>query len=89
MGRAYIELLKDRDILQFQLQAYAASGDPEVKATVSRRYQELFELVQKLAGVGPDRAREFLATGMLCNLAVTLDLYDLLPDKLRAATDPS
>jgi hypothetical protein len=22
---------------------------------------------------------------MLCNLAVTLDLYDLLPDKLRAA----
>jgi AcrR family transcriptional regulator len=85
MGLAYGELLMDRDILQFQLQAYAAAGDPEVKAVVSKRYQELYELVQKLGGVGPKQAREFMATGMLCNLAVTLDLYDLLPDKLRAA----
>jgi AcrR family transcriptional regulator len=89
MGLAYGELLMDRDTLQFQLQAYAAAGDPEVKAVVSKRYQELYELVQKLGGVGPKQAREFMETGMLCNLAVTLDLYDLLPDKLRAAIDPS
>lgn len=89
MGLAYAELLEDRDVLQFQLQAYAAAGDPEVKAVVSRRYQELFELVQKLGGVGPGRARDFMATGMLCNLAVTLDLYDLLPDKLREAVNLS
>ncbi len=89
MGLAYAELLEDRDVLQFQLQAYAAAGDPEVKAVVSKRYQELFELVQKLGGVGPKRARDFMATGMLCNLAVTLDLYDLLPDKLREAINLS
>jgi AcrR family transcriptional regulator len=89
MGLAYAELLKDRDILQFQLQAYASAGDSEVKATVSRRYQELFELVQELAEVGPEEARGFMATGMLCNLAVTLDLDELLPDRLRAALESS
>lgn len=84
MGSAYTELLKDREILQFQLQAYAASGDDEVRVVVARRYRELFELVQELGGVPDDHARAFLATGMLCNLAVTLDLAELVPDKLRA-----
>lgn len=83
MGHAYTVLLADRDILQFQLQAYAASGDPEVKAVVARRYAELFDLVQELAGVAPDHARAFMATGMLCNLAVMLDLEVLLPDKFK------
>ena len=85
MGLSYAELLGDRDILQFQLQAYAASGDPEVQETVSRRYQGLFELVQELGDVGSEEARSFMATGMLCNLAVMLDLDELLPDGLRAA----
>jgi AcrR family transcriptional regulator len=83
MGHAYAELLADRDTLQFQLQCYAASGDDEVRETVARRYHALFELVQELGGVDEESARAFLATGMLCNLAVTLDLDDLLPPKLR------
>jgi AcrR family transcriptional regulator len=87
MGAAYTGLLKDRDTLQFQLQAYAASGDDEVREVVARRYRELFELVQELAGVAPDDARAFMATGMLCNLAVTLDLPELVPEKLRPTLD--
>ena len=83
MGAAYTELLHDRDTLQFQLQAYAASGDEEVREVVARRYHELFELVQELGGVPADHARVFMATGMLCNLAVTLDLVELVPERLR------
>lgn len=83
MGHAYTELLADRDTLQFQLQCYAASGDDEVRATVARRYHALFELVQELAGVDEEQARTFMATGMLCNVAVTLNLDDLVPLKLR------
>src|SRR3954471_16547428 len=30
MGRAYTELLADRDILLFQMQSYAACSDPEI-----------------------------------------------------------
>jgi AcrR family transcriptional regulator len=83
MGAAYADLLADRDTLQFQLQSYAASGDDEVREVVARRYHELFELVQELGGVPPDQARAFMATGMLCNLAVTLDLAELVPEKFR------
>jgi AcrR family transcriptional regulator len=87
MGLAYARLLADRDTLRFQLQAFAAAGDDEVKALVAGRFHQLFELVQELAGVDPDQARGFIATGMLCNLAVTLDLDDLLPDALKKAMD--
>jgi AcrR family transcriptional regulator len=87
MGHAYARLLEDRDTLQFQLQAFAAAGDPDVRAVVSRRYRELFELVCDLGGVGAEDARDFMATGMLCNLAVTLDLGELVPDKLRHVID--
>lgn len=83
MGTAYADLLEDRDTLLFQLQAYAASGDDEVREVVSRRYHELYELVQELSGVDDDQTRAFLATGMLCNLAVTLNLTELVPEKFR------
>jgi AcrR family transcriptional regulator len=83
MGLAYADLLEDRDTLQFQLQAYAASGDEEVREVVSRRYHELFELVRELSGADEEKARAFMATGMLCNVAVTLELTELVPEKFR------
>ena len=60
-----------------------ASGDDEVREVVSRRYHELYELVQELAGVDDDQTRAFLATGLLCNLAVTPNLTELVPEKFR------
>ena len=84
MGAGYVRLLADREMLQTQLRAYAeATGDDELRALVARRYHELFESVQELGGVPADHARAFLATGMLCNLGVLLDLPELVPDKLR------
>src|SRR5262245_9632630 len=85
MGRAYGALLRERATLQFQLQAYASSGDPEVGAVVVRRCRELFELVQELGRVGPDEARAFLQTGTLLNVVVTLDLDELVQDDLLDA----
>ena len=32
MGLAYCDLLRDRELLLCQLQAYAACGDPEIRA---------------------------------------------------------
>src|SRR3954449_12393283 len=34
MGHAYVDLLRDRTMLLFQMQSYAACGDPEVQAQV-------------------------------------------------------
>lgn len=79
MASAYDELLQDRTVLQFQLQCYASAGDPEVRAVVGRRMAELFELFQEVGGMSVEEARTFLATGMLCNLSVMLELPQLLP----------
>lgn len=82
MARAYDELLQDRTVLQFQLQCYASAGDPEVREVVARRMAGLFDLFQEVGGMSVDEARTFLATGMLCNLSVMLELPQLLPKDL-------
>src|SRR5215210_8960109 len=41
MGKAYVEMLRDRTMLLFQMQSYAACGDPEIQAQVRDRYGAL------------------------------------------------
>jgi AcrR family transcriptional regulator len=74
MGHAYVDLLADRDMLQLQLQTYAACADPEVREVSSRGYAELWALVARLSGAPEEEVRAFFATGMLLNLAAALDL---------------
>src|SRR5215218_4036017 len=57
MGQAYVGLLEDRALLRLQLQAYAASGDDDVRAVVHRRYGRLYALVRELSGAGPEDLR--------------------------------
>ena len=80
MGKAYVDLLADRNRLQVQLQAYAACNDPDVRDTVRRRYGELFDAVQSLSGAEPAALRVFFATGMLLNVAVAMDLEAIAPE---------
>ncbi len=74
MGKAYIDLLADREMLLVQLHAYAACADPDVEALVRRGYGEIYELVQRTSGAGPDETRRFFATGMLLNVIAALNL---------------
>ncbi|HEX2104388.1 MAG TPA: TetR family transcriptional regulator [Solirubrobacteraceae bacterium] len=74
MGQAYVGLLEDRELLRLQLQAYAASGDDEVRTVVRRRYARLYELVRELSGAGGDALRRFFGDGMLLNVAAAVDL---------------
>ena len=79
MKLSYVGVLQDRALLLVQLQAYAASGDDEVRELVRRRYAELYELVRDLSeGATPDDLAQFFAAGMLLNVAAALDLPDLL-----------
>jgi len=77
MGWSYMELLQDRELLLAQMQTYAACGDEEIRATVRRRYGELYRTVEELSGAGADEVRSFFATGMLLNVACALDLPEL------------
>jgi AcrR family transcriptional regulator len=74
MGKAYVDLLADREMLLLQLQGYAAGDDPEVRATASDGYAELWQLVARLSGAPEDEVRAFFATGMLLNMAAAMDL---------------
>ena len=72
MGKAYVEMLQDRDLLLFQLQTYAAADDPEVRAKARARYQRLREVVAELRGDSRDDTLEFIGQGMLLNVAAAL-----------------
>jgi AcrR family transcriptional regulator len=74
MGKAYIDLLADREMLLVQLHAYAACADPDVEAVVRRGYGEIYELVQRVSGADADEIRHFFATGMLLNVIAAMNL---------------
>lgn len=74
MGRAYVAMLADRELLLFQLQTYAACADPDVRALARRQYEALRDEAARLAGVPQDEVLAFFGQGMLLNVAAALEL---------------
>ena len=75
IGEAYVERLgTDPTYLNSQMQAYAASDDPEIREVVRAGYGELVEYVERVSGLPPDRVSHFFAKGMLLNVMASLDL---------------
>jgi len=74
MGHAYIELLADRDEIRFQMQAHAAAGDPELAEPVRKEFIGLWADVRRISGASDDQIVEFMAKGMLLNVAASLEL---------------
>jgi AcrR family transcriptional regulator len=84
MGDAYARELADRERLLFQLQGYAASGDPEIRELVGRRYGELWREVAELSGAGPQAVKAFFAVGMLLTVAAAIGVPELAEDNAWA-----
>jgi AcrR family transcriptional regulator len=74
MGRAYEQLLADREMLLLQMQMYAACSDPEIRDMTRAGFAGLFRYVEQVSGAGTSEIRDFFATGMLMNVAATMDL---------------
>jgi AcrR family transcriptional regulator len=85
MGGAYVELLADRHRLLFQMQAYAAAGDPAIREAVRERYGELVEEVTRLTGAAPEDVWRFFANGMLLNVIASLGLEEIAGQEEWAA----
>jgi AcrR family transcriptional regulator len=81
MGEAYKRELSDRERLLFQLQSYAACGDPEIREVVLRRYGELWQEVARLSGEGPQAVKAFFAIGMLLTVGAAIGVLELAPDE--------
>jgi len=95
MGTAYMELLGDRTFLQVQMQAYAACSDPDVRAATRAGFSRQWDEAAVLTGLPDAAIHEFIAMGMLVNVAaamgVRLDCPDDLSRRLlgeKAGDDP-
>ena len=74
MGHAYADLLSERQILLFQMQAYAACSDDDVRRSVARRWAALVRLVTELSGASRDEVTLYFARGMLINVVASMGM---------------
>jgi AcrR family transcriptional regulator len=74
MADAYMELLKDRTRLRGQMQAYAASDDPDIRKVVRDGYGDLVSYVERVAGLPAEQISQFFAMGMLLNVIASMNL---------------
>ena len=76
MGKAYRQLVADRDRLMLMLQCFANCDDEDVRETVREVWQELVALVERVSGAPPERVSAFFARGMLINVLDAMELFD-------------
>jgi AcrR family transcriptional regulator len=87
MAFAYIDLLADREEIRFQMQAHAAAGDPELGESIRRDFTGLWQDVRRMSGASDEEVTNFMAKGMLLNVAATLELpEDFLPPLAKERT---
>ena len=76
MGEAYEQLLVDRTRLRGQMQAYAASDDPEIREVVRNGFGDIVAYVERVSGLPEEEITHFFAIGMLMNVMASMDLYE-------------
>lgn len=77
MGRGYVTLLANRELMLLQLQGFAACDDPEIQAVMRQHNAQLFALIADMPGIDVEQARMFFAQGMLLTVAAAMNLFAL------------
>jgi AcrR family transcriptional regulator len=80
LGHAYIALIEDRSRLLFQLHAYAACGDEDIRTHVRERYTAICSWLREVSGRSEDDIRVFMSTGLLLAVGAAIDAPDLAGD---------
>jgi AcrR family transcriptional regulator len=77
IGQAYMEQLEGNRVwLRAQMQAYAASDDPDIRAVVRAGYGDLIAYVRRVSGADWPEIWQFFATGMLLNVLAAMQVND-------------
>ena len=69
-------MLRDRDKLRLQIQAYAACGDPDIRAVVREEWTSLYDAVARVSGADELALHAWFAEGMLLNVAAAIGGLD-------------
>jgi AcrR family transcriptional regulator len=85
MGHAYVQLLARRELVLFQMQAYAACSEEDVRRKVKQRWERMMKLTAELSGATPDELTLFFARGMLMNVVASIGLVPEKPSADRWA----
>jgi len=67
----------DDTYLRGQMQAYAACGDPDIRAVVRDGYGDLVAYAERVSGLAPEEISAFFARGMLMNVIASMYLDNL------------
>lgn len=76
MGLTYMDLLRDREKLRLQLQAYAACDDPAIRVVVRDEWTRLHDAVAQASGADERAIHAWFAEGMLLNVAAAIGDLD-------------
>jgi AcrR family transcriptional regulator len=77
IGAAYREQLESNRVwLRAQMQAYAASEDPDIRAIVRAGYGDLIAYVRRVSGADWPVIWGFFSTGMLLNVLAAMHVTD-------------
>jgi AcrR family transcriptional regulator len=68
LGRAYDDLLAERELITVLLHGFTTGSDPAIGPVVRRCFGRIFQLVRELTGASAEEAREFIAMGMLLSI---------------------
>jgi AcrR family transcriptional regulator len=77
MSLAYVELIRDRDLIRLQVHAQSACDVPEIRAAVQRGLGELVTSVTLTSGADAASVQRLIAYGQLCHLIVQAELGSL------------
>ena len=78
MGMAYTELIRDPVNLLVQMHCFtAAAGDPEIRLVAQRGMRSVWETASRASGASDEALRNWVATGMLCNMVAALGIDEL------------
>jgi AcrR family transcriptional regulator len=78
MGMAYGGLIRDPVNLLVQMHCFtAAAGDPEIRLVAQRGMRKIWETASRASGANDEDLRQWVATGMLCNMVAALGLEEL------------
>jgi AcrR family transcriptional regulator len=89
MGERYGELVRDRDELLLQMQAYAACDDPEIGEVTRAEFGRLWREVARLSGQDDERLQQFFAMGMLMNVLAAMDATSHPSQWVKACIAPA
>ena len=65
-------MLRDRDMLRLQMQAYAACDDPDIQRVVQAEFKAVYDSVARVSGADDEALHHWFAEGMLMNVAAVV-----------------